>query len=346
MSFNIGFTRDFLTDDGRLVFNESALGILNDEPGVHHEFVMDFRKEMSPDQIAEYDAVITYLPNWTRKSLEGLDRLTVIARFGVGYDMVDVEACTENDVILAITPDGVRRPMAEGALALVLAVAKEIFPKSQVLREGRWMEHKFIYGSSLTGKTLGTIGLGSIGADLMRLLEPFELERRLAHDPFCPAERAQELSVELVELDTLLSESDFVCINCMLNDETRGLIGERELGLMKDTAYLINTARGPIVNQRAITEALLTKRIRGAALDVFEVEPLPVDDPLLELDNVILLPHAIGWTEEALRDNARLDCEAALSVYRGEAPTHVVNREVLERPGLQAKLARYKERQG
>ena len=339
--YRVGLTRDFLSEDGRLAFKDIGLGLLDADPDVSYEFFDQHHAEVTPEQVARYDGIISYIPRYTAKTLAGVDRLAVLARFGVGYDMIDVDACTENNVILAITPEGVRIPIAEGQVTLILALAKEIFTKSRVVREGRWMDHKFIVGSCLNDKTLGSVGLGNIGGHMMRLLAPFDLGRRFAFDPYCSKENADALGVELVDLDTLLSESDFVCINCMLNDETRKLIGQRELGLMKSSAYLINTARGPIVDQKALTEALRTEKIRGAALDVVEVEPIEPDDPLLELNNVIILPHGIGWTEECLLGNGRGACEAVLNVLHGKLPAHVVNTDVVDRPGMREKLARY-----
>jgi phosphoglycerate dehydrogenase-like enzyme len=148
--------------------------------------------------------------------------------------------------------------------------------------------------------------------------------------------------VELVDLATLLRQADFVVINCLLNRETRHLLGARELGLMKPTAFLVNCARGGIIEPHALHAALAERRIAGAALDVFDQEPIDPADPFLSLDNVILAPHAIAWTEEIVRDNAIADCEACLAVSRGEVPKHIVNRAVVDRPGFQAKLARYR----
>lgn len=342
-TFRVGVTRDLLTPDRRLVLGDIGLDLLEAEPAVTYEAFPESRDQVTADQIADYDAVISGTVRWTAHSFGGGDRLTIIANFGVGYERIDVAGCTERDVILTITSEGLCRPMAEGALTLVLALAKQIYPKSQILREGRWADNLSMYGSVLRGKTLGTIGLGNIGSDLMRLLPPFELGRRLAYSPSCRPERAQTLGVTLVDLDTLLAESDFVCITCLLNEQTKGLIGARELGMMKPTAYLINVARGPIVVQKALTEALRCGRIRGAALDVFEIEPLPPDDPLLALDNVILIPHSVGWTHEALLGKVRGACQAVLDVFHGVVPKHVVNDNVLERPGLKKKLARFRK---
>ena len=342
--FRVGITNDFLTSDGDSAFGDIGLDVFDSKPGLGYEFFDEYHAQATPEQLANVDAVITLYPQFNENNLCDAERLTLVARFGVGYDMIDVEACTQNDVILAITPEGVRRGMAEGSLALMLALAKQLFPKSQLLREGRWQDSKQLLGCCLTDKAIGAIGLGNIGADLMQLVIPFQPSRRLAYDPHCPPEQAAAWGVELVDLDTLLSESDFVSIHCLLNDTTRGLVGEREVNLMKPTAFLVNTARGPIIDQQALTTALRERTIRGAALDVFEVEPIDPADPLLELDNLIPLPHSVGGTAELYLGNGRGACQAALDVFHGRAPQHVVNQEVLERPGLKKKLKRYAER--
>jgi phosphoglycerate dehydrogenase-like enzyme len=150
--------------------------------------------------------------------------------------------------------------------------------------------------------------------------------------------------VEPVSLEDIFRRSDYVLINCPLTPGTRKLVGAAQLALMKPTAFLINTARGPIVDEAALVEVLRERRIAGAALDVFETEPLPAGSPLLSLDNVILTSHSIGWTEELFRDMGRIDCEGALAVMSGEAPPSVVNPAVLDRPGFRRKLAEYQSR--
>ena len=174
----------------------------------------------------------------------------------------------------------------------------------------------------------------------MQLLQPFELGRLLAYDPYVTVAQAADLGVQMVDLDTILTESDFVCINCPLTKETFHLVDEPQLRRMKPTALLINTARGPIVDQAALTCALQQGWIAGAALDVFEQEPLPASDPLAQLDNVILSPHAIAWTDDLARGNGVGACQNVLTVLRGEVPEHTVNREVIDRPGFQAKMPR------
>jgi phosphoglycerate dehydrogenase-like enzyme len=180
--------------------------------------------------------------------------------------------------------------------------------------------------------------MGNIASEAIRLLRTFDVSRFLAFDPYISQERAAQAGAELVSLETLLRESDYVLVNCPLTPQTRGLVGKEQFAQMRQDAVLINTARGPIVDETALIEALSTKRIRGAALDVFEREPLGADSPLVAMDNVILSSHSIAWTEELFRDMGRIDCEGALAIYRGEVPNNVVNPQVLNRPGFLSKL--------
>jgi D-3-phosphoglycerate dehydrogenase len=336
--FRVGITRDFLAPDGKMPFADLGFDLLESARGVAYELFPEHRREVGPDQIAGYDAIVSLAPAYTRETFAGADRLAVIARFGVGYDMIDLAAATEAGVAVAITPEGVRRPVASSVVTFILALAHRMFDRDRLVRSGQTRGQMQMVGTGLSGRTLGLVGLGNIGRDIIRLIRPFGMVH-IAHDPYASPTQAAELGVELVSLDDLLSRSDFVSINCPLNAETRGLINERELRLMKSTAFFINTARGPIVDQAALTRALQERRIAGAALDVFEVEPLPASDPLVALDNVILAQHSICITDEVLRGNGTGACQAALSVARGEAPAHVVNREVLGNPRWLHKLA-------
>lgn len=294
---------------------------------------------VQPSDVADFDAVLNLGYRFTTQSFSGADRLAVIARWGVGYDMIDVPACTANDVLLAITTDAVRRPVAEAIVTLLLALAKQLPTKDRIVRTGRWDLRASADGLGLRGKTIGSVGLGNIGSEMFRLLQPFGFSRKLAADPYADDAHAAALGVELVDLDTVFAESDFVTVNCPLTDATRGLVNAARLSQMKPTAFLINTARGPIVNQPDLLAALQEKRIAGAALDVFENEPIPADDPLVQLDNVILSPHSLAWTDELYRDNGVGACENILTVLQGQAPTYTVNRDVVERSAYQQKLA-------
>jgi phosphoglycerate dehydrogenase-like enzyme len=265
----------------------------------------------------------------TRSTVSGPDRrLKLIARFGVGYDTVDVPACTENGVILAITPDGVRRPVAMSALTFVLMLAQKVMTKDRLTRDGRWHERMNHFGTGLSGRVLGSLGVGNIGAELFRLAAAFGM-KHIACDPYVTQESVAPLGVRLVDMETLFRESDFLCVNCPLNDETRKLVGSCQFALMKPTAYFVNTARGPIVDEKALYEALKANRIAGAAIDVFEQEPVSPDNPLLKLDNIIVTPHHICLTDECIDTVAASVFGACRDLAKARVPRYVVNQEVL-----------------
>jgi phosphoglycerate dehydrogenase-like enzyme len=241
-----------------------------------------------------------------------------------------------------ITPAGVVRPVAEAIVLFVLALSHNLIAKDRMVRRGEWAESTQRLGREPRQRVVGTIGLGNIAGEAIRLLKAFDVDRFLAFDPFTSSERALQLGVELVSLEALLRQSDYVLVSCPLTAQTRGLLGEPEFALMKSEAVVINTARGPIIQEAALIHALQSGQIRGAALDVFEREPLSADSPLAAMENVILSSHSIAWTEELFRDMGRIDCEGALAIYRGEVPQHVVNPQVVAQPEFLRKLQRYK----
>jgi phosphoglycerate dehydrogenase-like enzyme len=224
----------------------------------------------------------------------------------------------------------------------MLALSHNLIVKDRLVRQGQWTQSTVRLGREPRQRVVGTIGLGNIAAEAIRLLKVFDVAKFLAFDPYAAGERASQLGVEMVSLEELLRSSDYVLVNCPLTPETRGLLGKPQFALMKPDAVIINTARGPIIDEAALIDALQSGRIRGAALDVFEKEPLSADSPLIGMDNVILSSHSIAWSEELFRDMGRIDCEGALAVYRGEAPQHVVNPQVLTRPAFLQKLEKYK----
>jgi len=191
------------------------------------------------------------------------------------------------------------------------------------------------------GKTLGSVGCGNIGREMFRLAAPFGM-RHLAYDPFIRAEDVAALGVSLVDLPTLLREADFLCINCPLQRETVKLVGAKELALMRPTTYLINTARGAIVDTEALVQALREGRLAGAGLDVTDPEPLPPEHPLLAMENVIVTSHRLCWTEQLVWGLGSADMQGMIAVARGQEPANVVNVDVLSSPALQAKLERYR----
>lgn len=340
--FRIGFSADFCDERGRLAFPDIGLSLLEGYPGIGYEFLRDYKPEYVPAQLDTFDVLISLKPKITRQSLEGIERLCGIGRCGVGYDNVDLTACTERGIAVFITPGGVVRPVAESIVLMVLALSHNLVRKDRLVRQGRWAESTSPLGREPRDRVVGTIGLGNIAAEAIRLLRVLEVKRFLAYDPYANIDRADRLGVEPVSLEQLLRESDYVLVNCPLTAETRGLLGREQFAQMKPDAVVINTARGPIVNEVALTEALLHGQIAGAALDVFEHEPLNADSPLTKLDNVILTSHSIAWTEELFRDMGRIDCEGALAIYRGEIPKSVVNPQVLSHPRFLDKLSGYK----
>jgi phosphoglycerate dehydrogenase-like enzyme len=329
----VAVTRDFLKPDGSLCFEDIGLGLL-DAAGIAWEFLAEKSSELRPAQLHDHDALLLLGPRLTAASLDGVDRLKLVARFGVGYDNVDVDACTRHGVLLTITPDGVRRPVAAAAITLMLALSHKLIIKDRLTRAGRWADKLDYMGMGVTGRTLGVIGLGNIGREIFTLALPFEM-RHIAFDPFVPPADANALGIDLVPLDKLLRSADFVCISCALTPETWHLVNADRLAIMKPTAYLINVARGPIVDQLALTTALTERRIAGAGLDVFEHEPISSDDPILNLDNVIVSPHGLCWTDECFRGNGHSACQSIIDLASGRAPRYIVNRTVLEQPRWQ-----------
>ncbi len=344
--FRVGFSADFLREDGAPAFPDIGLDLLASTPGVSFSFLREYNSEFTAVQLAGFDVLISLKPRVTAKSLEDNTRLCAIGRCGVGYDNVDLQACTERGIAVYITPRGVVRPVAESILLMVLALSHRLLQKDRMVRQGRWAESTGRLGREPRDRVVGTVGLGNIAAEAVRLLRVLDVRKFLAFDPFALPQRAAELGVELVTLEELLEQSDYVLVNCPLTPETRGLIGAKQFARMKPDAVLINTARGPIVDERALIAALQSATIAGAALDVFEREPLPADSPLTTMENVILTSHSIAWTEELFRDMGRIDCEGALAIYRGEVPRHVVNREVLSNPHFIRKLRQFKAGSG
>jgi phosphoglycerate dehydrogenase-like enzyme len=340
--FQVGFSADFCTDDRQLAFPDIGLALLDEQTMLSYKFLSEYKGEYSSDQLSNLDVLISLKPKVTAKSLAGVSRLCAIGRCGVGYDNVDLNACTEHGIAVYITPAGVIRPMAESILLLVLALSHRLTAKDRQVRAGRWAESTKPLGREPRDRIIGSIGMGNIATEAIRLLRVLDVKEFLAYDPFADEQRAAELGITLVSLEELLRRSDYVLVNCPLTPETRGLVGAPQFALMKADAVLINTARGPIVDEQALIEALQSGKIGGAGLDVFAQEPLDANSPLTKMDTVILTSHSIGWTEELFRDMGRIDCEGALAVYRGEAPKNVVNKAVLDHPLFLEKLARYK----
>jgi phosphoglycerate dehydrogenase-like enzyme len=336
--FTIGVTRELRKADGTFAFEPFGLGAL-ELPGVEWGFLAEDARPLTPELLGGLDGLYHYSAPVTEASLEGVERLAVLARHGVGLDFVDLDACTERGIAVTITPEGVTRPMASAAVLLVLALAHRLPDRDRALRAGDWRERRFEpLGVGLSGRTLGLVGYGRIAREVARLLAPWEMRVLVT-----TRRPIVEQGVEWTELDDLLAQADVVVVACALTDETRGLLDARRLALMKPTALLVNVARGQIADQPALVAALEAGRLAGAGLDVFDPEPLPADDPLLALPGVVGAPHSLGYTDELVRGCVDAACSSLLSVAGGEVPRDVANPAVLDSPRFRRKLARYGE---
>ena len=254
-------------------------------------------------------------------------KLRAIAKLGVGLDTVDIAAATRCGVVVFHTPGANNQAVADHTFALILSLARKIRYCDQSLREKRW-EHTKIIGVEIWQKTIGIIGLGAIGRCVALRAKGFQM-KIVACDPYWPSEFAAQQGIEQLSLDQLLEASDIVTIHAPLTPENKGLINARTLGLMKPTAILINAARGGLVNETDLYQALRSGRLAGAGLDVFEQEP-PHDSPLLELDNVVLTPHTAAFTHEAMKTMSMGVVEQLIDYYHGKKPAHLVNPEVFK----------------
>jgi D-3-phosphoglycerate dehydrogenase len=278
------------------------------------------------------DAILnTYAP-MTAKVIQALEKCRVIVRFGIGVDNVAVDAATQRGIMVCNTTDYCIDEVADQAMAFLLACTRGLFPSARIAREAAWDFTRMPRLARIRGQTLGLLGVGRIGSAVAARAKGFGL-RIVGYDPYLSDEAARQIGVQLVDLDTLLKESDFVSIHLPLNSETVGMFGEAALGKMKPTAFLINVARGKIVNQAALCRALQQGKIAGAALDVLETEPPKPNDPILRLDNVILTPHSAWYSEQSRMDMRRRAVGQVVSVLKGEIPYSLVNREVLEKLG-------------
>jgi glyoxylate reductase len=258
--------------------------------------------------------------------------LRIISNMGVGYDHIDPKAATERGILVTNTPGVLTDATADLAFALILGFARRLVEGERIVRDGTWPAWRptFLLGRSVAGTTLGIVGLGAIGLAVARRARGFGM-RVLYSSRSRKPEAEAELGLEWRSLDDLLAESDWVSIHAALTPETRGFIGRRELGVMRRDAVLVNTARGPVVDEPALIEALRNRRIGGAALDVYAVEPLPLDSPLLSLDNVLLAPHVGSATVETRKKMADLAVDNLIAFFEGRRPPACVNPEVLEK---------------
>jgi D-3-phosphoglycerate dehydrogenase len=281
---------------------------------------------------ADADGVIVQYAPLSRASLAGLPRLRIISRYGIGMDNVDIPAATELGIWVANVPGFCAPEVAEHALAMLLACHRRLFALDRSVRDGRW-DVTAVAGSTrrLDDATLGIVGFGTIGRRLADHATGLGL-RVLAHSPRSAARHAAEHGATSVDLATLLRESDYVVLLCPLRPETRHLIGPVTLSLMKPTAYLVNVSRGGLVDEPRLVEALADGRLAGAALDVFEREPLPDDSPLRRLPNVLLSPHGAWYSPRALAELQERVTRNVVEALAGRAPASLLNPDAAPRP--------------
>ena len=337
-AFRVAVSADFY--EGESKFKHTAVSIFQEYREIELFPLSEDRSPITPDQILQANGVIVHGQVVNRDTVSNSQNLLALGRFGVGFDAVDVQACTSADVLVFITRGAVDRPVAEATVGWMIALAHHVRVKDQLLREGRWDDRTGYMGVELRDRTLGTVGLGGIARETIRLLSVFGMKPPLAFDPYVDPSEADRLGVKLVPLRELMAQADFVSIHCPLNEETNDLIGPSELALMKPGAFLLNTARGGIVNEDALYDALKEGAIAGAALDCFVGEPIVSPHRFGQLENVLLAPHSIAWTDELVRDIGKAVCQGMVDLYKGKRPNGVLNPEVFDRKCFQDKWAR------
>lgn len=272
------------------------------------------------DMIPGIDGYIAGLDAINREVILATDRLKVIARYGVGVDAVDLEAAKEMGIVVTNTPGANSVSVAELTIGLMISLARKIPFAAQTTKSGEWLR---LRGLLLQGKVVGLLGFGAIGRRVAKLLKGFDC-KVLAYDPIADDNLASRLSVELLPHDDVIRQADFLSLHCPLSEETEGMVDAAFVKQMKDGAYLINTARGELVDEKALYEALQSGKLQGAALDVFAVQPPDADHPLLALQQVIATPHMGSHTDGAMNAMGWQALNDCLAVLRGEQPRHRV----------------------
>jgi D-3-phosphoglycerate dehydrogenase len=310
-----------LEQSGEIIRNPHARALRSDELRV---------------SVRDVDAALLGNDVCDANALDAAAKLKVISRHGIGVDSIDLKAATENGIVVANTPRVNTTAVAEHTIALMLAIMRRIPEANLSLKSGKWEAPKFV-GEELAGKTLGIIGLGAIGKEVAKRAKAFGT-KILYTDKIRDMDLERQLGISLVPLDSLLRESDIISIHLPLTPETRGLISRKETALMKNGVYLINTARGGILESDALAEGLRSGRLAGAALDVFDTEPPDFASGLLTLEKIIMTPHIGAYTIEAMRKMDYIAAENITKVLQGAIPLYVVNREVLSRSNLRMRI--------
>lgn len=304
--------------------SEESMRILNDTGQI--VWAEGNEESQLIEDVKDAEIVITGSRLISKKAIFAGKKLRGVIAYGVGFDHIDVAAATEKKVYVANTPGVNAVTVAEFAFGLMLSLGRKIPLLNESVKAGKWVRWELI-GKELWGKTLGLVGLGRVGTYLATIGKGFGM-KLLVYDPYVPKERVVEVGGEPVVLEDVLRQSDFVVVCCLLTDETKGLISGKAIDLMRPTAFLINVARGPIVDEGALIKALQEKRIAGAGLDVFEKEPPKPDNPLLKFENVVASSHMAGLSIESTERIQLTVAQEAARILKGEEPKYLVNKEL------------------
>ena len=332
--FKLGLSAALFGGDGAPCFDPKILSELLDHDDIDTTIMEAGKTHITAEDAAGFDAVYLMLEKVRAEDIAPADvpyegRLRLVARHGVGFDSVDVAGMTRLGIMVTNTPDAVRRPVATMASTMMLAVNHRLIEKHNLTRAGRWAENADYMGTGLTNKVLGVLGAGSIGMEILRMAAPFDFQLK-ACDPYQSAEALAALNVEKLEIDEVFQQSDILIIATALNAQTHHLVNAEKLALMKPDAALVNVARGPVINEPDLIAALQNGQIRAAGLDVFEQEPVALDNPLLAMDNVITTSHSLCWTDECFDNIARDGLGSVLAFAAHKKPRYVVDIDVLE----------------
>lgn len=334
----VAVTADVVRPDGSSVHGDLGFDRLT-KRGIDWSVLPGDAPVLPPAYFDDVDAVLVMgHTHFDAETVDRTPRLRHIARFGAGFETIDLDACTRAGVVVTNTPTAIKRTLSTAAVTMILGLLHNVVPKDRMVRESRWEDREHSRGVGLEGRTLGIVGFGSVGADVALLMQNFDMTI-LGTNRSGTSEAADRLGVDLVSLDELLERSDVVLLTAALTPETTGMIDASALAKMKASAFLVNVGRGKLVDTDALRDALLTGEIAGAGLDVFDPEPLLADDPILGLDNVLLSPHALGWTDQFTEAVSTAALDAIVAIAEGAMPDSVLNPEVFETEAWRRKVA-------
>ena len=321
--------------------DKKGLEILRKYGEVRYQPIAETRQMLGGKRLVraleEVDVFITEADNLREREFNSIENLQIVCSCRGNPVNIDIPAATQKGIPVVNSPGRNMDAVADLTIVLMIMLARKILPASKLLREREpgddmnFMAKLYfgMKGIELWNMTVGIVGLGAIGQSVAKRLKPFGA-RLVGTDPYVSQEAMAEMGVEKVELEKLLKESDFVTLHVVVNEETKGMLGKKELSMMKESAFFINTARSALTDEAALTELLREKKIAGAGLDVFDKEPLPVDHPLMELDNAVLLPHIGGATKQVTIHQTQIVVPAIEALIKGERPSNIVNPEVLD----------------